>query len=82
MVTFETTDKKLARRFRVTQFNGRNATVKSGGSMVTGLVRSVLQNKASIPARWTITVVPSLPKPKVERLRPASRFHTYAEDLY
>lgn len=82
MVTFETNDKKLARRFRVAQFNGRTASVKSGGSMVTGRVRSVLQDKASVPARWTITIVPSAPKTKAEPLRPASRFNAYAEDFY
>jgi hypothetical protein len=82
MVTFETTDKKLARRLRVAQFNATTATVKAAGSTVTGHVRSVSQNKASVPAQWTITIVPSLPKFKLQPLRPASRFYAYAEDLY
>jgi hypothetical protein len=82
MVTFETTDKKLARRLRVAQFNARTATVKAGGSVVTGHVRSVLQNKASAPAQWTITIVPSVAKVEFHSLRPAPRFYLYAEELY
>ena len=35
MFTFETTDQKEVRRFRIAQFNGRTATVRSGGSTVT-----------------------------------------------
>jgi uncharacterized membrane protein len=82
MVTFETTDRKLARRFRVAQFHGRTATYKSDGSMVSGHVRSVLQNKAGIPARWTITIVPCAPIAKVEPLRTTSYFYAFAEDFY
>ncbi|MDB5612000.1 MAG: hypothetical protein JWP25_8900 [Bradyrhizobium sp.] len=82
MFTFETTDLKEVRRFRIAQFNGRIATVKSGGSTVTGHVRSVLESKSSIPARWTITIVPSKPKVKFETLRPAPRVHVFVEDFY
>ena len=80
MFTFETADQKEVRRFRIAQFNGRAATVRSGGSTITGHVRSVLENKSSVPQRWTITIVPSAPKSKV--LRPAPRVHTFVEDLY
>ncbi len=41
MFTYETADQKEVRRFRIAQFNGRMATIKSGDSTVTGLVRSV-----------------------------------------
>ena len=82
MFTFETTDNRLARRFRIAQFNGRTATVKSGGSTVTGRVRSVSQSKSSIPARWIVTIVPSAPKIKVETLRPAPRVRAFADDFY
>jgi len=82
MFTFETTDNRLARRFRIAQFNGRAATVKSGGSTVTGRVRSVLQSKSSIPPRWTVTIVPSPPKIRVETLRPTPRVRVFAEDFY
>jgi len=43
MFKFETADQKEVRRFRVAQFNGRTATVRAGGSTVTGHVRSVLE---------------------------------------
>jgi len=82
MVTFETSDRKLARRLRIAQFNGRTATCTSDGSMVTGHVRSVLQDKASIPARWTITIVPCAPAAKVEPRRTTSRSYTVAESFY
>jgi hypothetical protein len=40
MFTFDTTDQKEARRFRIAQFNGRVATVKSDGSTITGHAHS------------------------------------------
>jgi hypothetical protein len=82
MFTFETTDQKEVRRFRIAQFNGRTATVRSGGSTITGHVRAVLESKASVPARWTITIVPSEPKVKGGASRPAPRVHAFVEDLY
>jgi hypothetical protein len=82
MFTFETTDQKEVRRFRIAQFNGRTATARSGASTVTGYVRSILQSKSSIPARWTITIAPSPPKARVDTMRPAPRVRTFSEDLY
>jgi hypothetical protein len=82
MFSFETADQKEVRRFRIAQFNGRTATVRSGGSAVTGHVRSVLENKSSIPQRWTITIVPSVPKAKTDVLRPAPRVRAFVEDFY
>jgi hypothetical protein len=82
MLTFETTDQKEVRRFRIAQFNGRTASVRSGGSTVTGHVRSVLESKSSIPARWTITIVPSVAKVKVDVMRPAPRVRAFVEDFY
>jgi hypothetical protein len=81
MFTFETADQKEVRRFRIAQFNGRTATVRSGGSTVTGHVRSVLESKSGIPQRWTITIVPSAPKHEVSRSA-APRVHSFAEDFY
>jgi hypothetical protein len=81
MFTFETADQKEVRRFRIAQFNGRTATAKAGGSKVTGHVRSVLEDKSSIPQRWTITIIPSPPKRHVSRPL-APRVHSFAEDLY
>ena len=52
MFTFETADQKEVRRFRIAQFNGRPATIRSGGTTVTGLVRSVLPAWRSKPAEF------------------------------
>jgi hypothetical protein len=82
MLTFETTDQKEVRRFRIAQFNGRTATVRSGGTTVTGHVRSVAENKSALPQRWIITIVPSPPKARAGILRPAPRVHAFAEDFY
>ena len=79
MFTFETSDQKEVRRFRIAQFNGRTATARSAGSAVTGYVRSIVEIKASIPAAWTITIIPEQPKTKVLS-RPAPRAHACAED--
>jgi hypothetical protein len=80
MITFETTDQKEVRRFRIAQFNGRTATVRLGGSMVTGHVRSVAESASSIPPRWTITIIPASPKAPAIALRAAPRTHLFAED--
>ncbi|MGY3620155.1 hypothetical protein [Bradyrhizobium sp. USDA 10063] len=80
MFTFETTDQKEARRFRIAQFNGRTATARSAGSTVTGHVRSIVENKSRVPAAWTITIIPEAPKPATVNLRPAPRVHAFAED--
>lgn len=82
MFTFETADQKEVRRFRIAQFNGRTATVKTRGATVTGHVRSVLENKSSIPLHWTITIIPSVPKVSADVLRPAPRVRAFAEDFY
>jgi hypothetical protein len=59
MFTFETSDQKEVRRFRIAQFNGRSATFRSNGSTVTGMVRSIVENKAASPAVWVVTLIPS-----------------------
>ena len=84
MFTFETADEKEVRRFRMAQFNGRTATVKSGSETIIGHVRSVLEQEATVPPRWTITIIPSPPKPAAAaRLRPvAPRLHSVIDDLY
>ncbi len=82
MFTFETSDQKEVRRFRIAQFNGRTASVRSAGTTITGHVRSVLENKASLPLRWTITIVPSVPKAKVDLLRSTPRVRAFVEEFY
>jgi hypothetical protein len=79
MFTYETADQKEVRRFRIAQFNGRPATIKSGDSTITGLVRSVLEQESSVPQRWIITIIPSPPKTK-PALRPTPRVRTFADD--
>ena len=80
MFTFETSDQKEVRRFRMAQFNGRTATVRSAESPVTGHVRSIVENKSSVPAAWTITIIPEEPKPTI-LARSAPRVCSFAEDL-
>ena len=83
MFTFETADEKEVRRFRMAQFNGRTASVKSGGETIIGHVRSVQEQGATAPTRWTITLIPSPPKSAAAPLRPAApRVHSLIEDLY
>jgi hypothetical protein len=80
MFTFETTDPKEVRRFRIAQLNGRTATVRSGGATVTGHVRSMVENKSGVPQQWTITIVPSPRKVILDTLRPLHRVHSLVED--
>jgi hypothetical protein len=80
MFMFETSDQKEVRRFRIAQFNGRTATVRSDGSAVTGHVRAIVENKSSVPAAWTITIIPEGPKPTLA-LRPAPRARSFSDDL-
>lgn len=80
MFTYETADQKEVRRFRIAQFNGRAATVRSGATTITGMVRSVQENASSVPTRWVITLVPTAPKTKPVVLRPGPRFDSFAED--
>ena len=80
MFTFETSDLKEARRFRIAQFNGRTATVHTAGSALTGHVRSIVENKSSVPAAWTITIIPEEPKVSAP-LRPTSRVRSFMEDF-
>ncbi|MCG6205337.1 hypothetical protein LPW26_11855 [Rhodopseudomonas sp. HC1] len=55
--TLETTDVKEARRSRIAQFSGRAATIKVGGSSITGIVRAVKEDKSGNTPRWLVTVV-------------------------
>ncbi|MEK9285632.1 MULTISPECIES: hypothetical protein [unclassified Bradyrhizobium] len=82
MFTYETADQKEVRRFRIAQFNGRTATVKTGGSTVTGFVRSVLEQESSVPPRWIITIIPSAPKEEAKPQRPSLRGRPFAEDYF
>jgi len=78
MFKYETADQKEVRRFRIAQFNGRPATVKSDGSTITGHVRAVQEVESSVPQRWTITIVPTPVKDKVEAPRANPRMGSLA----
>jgi hypothetical protein len=81
MFIFETTNLKEARSLRIAQFNGRTATVQSGGTTVTGHVRSVLECKSNPRAVcWTITIVPTEPKIRDRILRPTPRVNAFVDD--
>ena len=80
MFTFETNDQKEVRRFRIAQFNGRTATAREAGSAVTGHVRSIVQNKASVRAAWTITLIPEETR-AAAALRPSPRVRSFMEDF-
>jgi hypothetical protein len=81
MITIETADQKEVRRFRIAQFNGRTATVKSGGATITGHVRSVLEKESSTSPCWTITIVPAQAKAPARALsRVTPRYSQYADD--
>lgn len=80
MLTFETADQKEVRRFRIAQFNGRAATVRSNGSTVTGMVRSIVENKTPHRSVWVVTLIPTPPKTKM--LRPAPCLRAFADDVY
>ncbi len=79
MFTFETRDQKEVRRLRIAQFNGRTATVRSSGAVVTGHVRSIAPSKSGGPAAWTITIIVKQPKAPT-LLRPAPRIRALVED--
>ena len=80
MFTFATSDPKEVRRYRIAQFNGRTATARSAGTTVTGHIRSIVENKSSVPAAWTITIIPEEPKASITT-RPAPRMRSFAEDF-
>ena len=57
MQSFETTDLKVVIRCRYAQYRGLKATLRVEGMAVTGLVRSLREDKSSNPVRWIITLV-------------------------
>jgi hypothetical protein len=57
MHTIETINPIEARRARYAQYRGQKARLTLMGSTVTGLVRSVMEDRSSRPTRWIVTVV-------------------------
>jgi hypothetical protein len=58
MQTIEITSPIEARRCRYAQYRGEKATVLLNGLPVTGMVRSVKEDKSSGSMRWVVSVVP------------------------
>jgi hypothetical protein len=58
MQKFETTDPKLAQRCRFAQYRGERTRLTIEGLPITGVIRSVFEDKSSAPTRWIVTVVP------------------------
>ena len=58
MQTIEIIDPVEARRCRYAQYRGEKATLVLNGMPVTGMVRSIKEDKSSIPTRWIVLVVP------------------------
>lgn len=80
MFTYQTTDRKEARRFRMAQFNGRTATVRSAGATVTGRVRAIVESRSGATAAWVVTIVPDEPKAAAPAARHAPRLCFAADD--
>jgi hypothetical protein len=55
--TIETTDLKEMRRFRYAQYRGERATLSLNGSHLTGMVRSVTEDRSGTPTRWIVTII-------------------------
>lgn len=80
MLTYQTTDRKEARRFRMAQLNGRPATIRSAGTTVTGRVHSIVEGAAGPAATWVVRIVPDEPR-SVAATRPAPRTCFTNDDL-
>jgi hypothetical protein len=57
MYTIDITNPIEVRRCRYAQYRGEKATVILNGLPVTGMVRSVKEDKSSSITRWTITII-------------------------
>jgi hypothetical protein len=57
MQTIKTTNPIEARRARYAQYRGQKATLTLMGTTVTGMVRSVNEDRSGALKRWTVTVV-------------------------
>jgi hypothetical protein len=58
MQIIEITDPIEARRCRYAQYRGEKASLMLNGLPVTGMVRSVKEDRSNIPMRWIVSVVP------------------------
>ena len=73
MQTIETSSSVEVRRFRHAQYSGRAVELSLNGSKFFGMVRSVQEDRSSIPPRWIVTIVPMVEKPPIVGWRYSSR---------
>ena len=73
MQTVETSSFVEARRYRRAQYNGRPVELTLNGSKFFGMVRSVQEDRFSIPQRWIVTIVPTVENPPIVGWRYSSR---------
>ena len=57
MQTVEITNPKVARRCRYAQYRGEQVRLMLNGAPVTGMIRAVMEDRSSIPKRWTVTLI-------------------------
>jgi hypothetical protein len=57
MQIVEITDPIQTRRCRYAQYRSEKATLKFSGLSVTGMVRSVLEDKSTTPTRWIVSIL-------------------------
>jgi hypothetical protein len=57
MHIFETTSALEARRCRYAQYAGQRKTVTVGGSAISGMVRSVMEDASCTPKKWIIKII-------------------------
>jgi hypothetical protein len=55
---FQTNDPIEARTCRRAQFSGFAKQLTLNGVAVSGLVHSVMEDKALVPTLWTVTIIP------------------------
>ena len=58
MQTIKITDPLEARRCRYAQYRGEKVRLILNGVPVTGMIRSVQEDKSCSSKRWTVTVIP------------------------
>jgi hypothetical protein len=56
MQTFETTDRRDARRCRRAQYGGLPKLLTLCGSTISGVVRSVMDDETCTPKKWIIKI--------------------------
>jgi len=71
--TVETSSFREVTRCRRAQYSGRATELNLNGSRFFGIVRSVQEDRSSIPRRWIVTIVPTVEKPPIVGWRYSSR---------